>query len=403
MALPLPRSLLESAARRFGTPLYVYSAAAVRARIEEFNDAFASIPHLVCFALKANPNAAVSRLLAREGAGAEVVSGGELWRALRAGFSPRRLVFSGVGKTQEEMAAALRAGILMLNVESAEELDALERVSRRLDKKVPLSIRVNPDIDPRTHEHITTGRADNKFGVTPREAAAMYQRAQRSGRFECLGIHTHLGSQIATPGPFAKALDLLLGLTHDLKTLGVRLRFVDVGGGWRVPDDGRAPEPISRLAKTLIPRLKGKALTLILEPGRYLVAGAGVLLTRVLYRKQGAKKRFVIVDAAMNDLVRPALYGARHPVVSLDGRGAAKRVEVAGPVCESGDFLARGALLPWPDPGELLAVLNAGAYGFSMSSQYNSRPRAAEVLADGRILKLVRKRETYQDLVRQEP
>lgn len=400
---PVPKAVLRAAARRFGTPLYVYSADAVRRRVADFEAAFSALPHLVCYALKANPSAALCRLIAREGAGADVVSGGELWRALRAGFPPRRIVFSGVGKTEAEIAAGLRAGILLFNAESEEEIGVMERVARRLKRRLPLSIRVNPDIDPGTHPHITTGKAENKFGIPLHSVPWVFLRAARSKAFDLVGTHIHLGSQIHSPEPYRRALRLLLELTHSLKAHGVRLRYVDIGGGWGVPEDGSPSQPIHVLARALEPMLRGTPLTLVLEPGRSIVAGAGVLLTRVLYRKQSGRKRFVVVDAAMNDLIRPTLYGAKHPILALDGgRRPRLKADVVGPVCESGDFLAQDTVVDWPRPGDLYAVLNAGAYGFSMSSQYNSRPRAAEVLADGPRLTLIRKRETFQDLVRNE-
>ena len=399
----LSKKTLAAAAERFGTPLYVYSAEAVRARVVEFSTAFSALPHVVCYALKANPNAALCRLIAREGAGADVVSGGELWRALRAGFPPRRIVFSGVGKTEEEIAFGLRSGILMFNAESEEEIGVMERVARRLKKKLPLSIRINPDIDAGSHPHITTGKAENKFGIALANAPWAYRRAARSKAFELAGAQIHLGSQITSPEPYKRSLKVLLDIVHQLKAQGIRLHYVDIGGGWGVPEDGGRQRPIADLAKAVIPMLKGSPLTLLLEPGRCIVADAGVLVTRVLYRKQSRSKRFIVVDAAMNDLIRPTLYGAKHPIVALSGgRGPRLKADLVGPVCESGDFLAQDEVLEWPQPGALYAVLNAGAYGFSMSSQYNSRPRAAEVLAEGKTLKLVRKRETWQDLVRNE-
>lgn len=394
---------LAALARRYGTPLYVYAADTVRDRYRALRGAFTR-PVLVCYALKANSSKAVASVLAREGAGADIVSGGELRRALRAGFRPGRIVFSGVGKTEEEMAAGLRAGVKAFNVESSEELDALARVAGRLKKRAPVSIRLNPDINARTHPHITTGRAENKFGVEIREARALYRRAARDPRLRVTGVQCHIGSQIVSLAPYRRAAAAVAGLAASLKTQGIPLDFADMGGGFGISYKDETPlDP-----KDLVPVLE-KAfadqpeLELLVEPGRYLVADAGLLLTRVLYRKQTSKRRFVIVDAAMTDLPRPALYNAWHPVEVVSPRRGKKVImDIVGPVCESGDFLARQRPLAPLERGDLLAVLKAGAYGFAMSSQYNSRPRAAEVLVDGGKARLARRRETYADLTRGE-
>lgn len=390
----------EALARRFGTPLYAYSAGAVRARLEALRGAFLRRKPLVCYALKANSNRAVCRVLARAGAGADIVSGGELARALRAGFDPARVVFSGVGKTEDEMAAGLRAGLLTFNVESAEELDALARVAGRLGKRAPVSVRLNPDVDPRTHPHITTGRAENKFGVETEEAVALYRRAAKDRRLRVVGVQCHIGSQIVAVSPYKKAAASVAKTVKRLEALGIRLSHIDVGGGIGITYKDETPLPLRALARALEDAFAPwPDARLLLEPGRCLVADAGILLTKVLYRKKTTKRRFVIVDGAMTDLPRPALYDAWHPVEAVRprrGRGAV--VDVVGPVCESSDFLARGRRLPPLERGDLLAVRKAGAYGFAMSSQYNSRPRAAEVLVDGGKARLVRRRETLKDL-----
>lgn len=394
---------MAALARRFGTPLYVYDAAVVRERYRALRGAFTR-PVLVCYALKANSSRAVASVLAREGAGADIVSGGELVRALRAGFKPARVVFSGVGKTEEELAAGLRAGVKAFNVESSEELDALARVAGRMKKKAPVSIRLNPDINAGTHPHITTGRAENKFGVETGEALALYRRAARDRRLRVTGLQCHIGSQITSLTPYARAAAAVARLAADLKGRGIRLGFVDLGGGLGITYKDETPLDPRALVKTLEAAFAGQPeLELLVEPGRYLVADAGLLLTKVLYRKLTSKRRFVIVDGAMTDLPRPALYDAWHPVeVVSPRRGKKTMADVVGPVCESGDFLARQRLLPPLERGDLLAVLKAGAYGFAMSSQYNSRPRAAEVLVDGGKARLARRRETFEDLTRGE-
>ncbi|MBI2387757.1 MAG: diaminopimelate decarboxylase [Elusimicrobia bacterium] len=394
---------LAALARRYGTPLYVYDAAVVRDRYRALRGAFTR-PVLVCYALKANSSRAVASVLAREGAGADIVSGGELVRALRAGFAPARVVFSGVGKTEEEMAAGLRAGVKAFNVESSEELDALARVAGRLKKRAPVSIRLNPDVNARTHPHITTGRAENKFGVETKEALALYRRAAQDRRLRVTGLQCHIGSQITSLEPYRRSAAAVAALAALLKRRGIRLDFVDLGGGLGITYKDEIPLDPRALVRTLEAAFAGQPeLELLVEPGRYLVADAGLLLTKVLYRKLTSKRRFVIVDGAMTDLPRPALYDAWHPVeVVAPRRGKKTMADVVGPVCESGDFLARQRPLPPLERGDLLAVLKAGAYGFAMSSQYNSRPRAAEVLLDGGKARLARRRETYEDLTRGE-
>jgi len=387
-----------------GTPSYVYSAREIRRRYRAFERAFAAREHLICYALKANSNLAVCRLLSEEGAGADIVSGGELRRALSAGVPPEKIVFSGVGKTDDELSAALRAGILAINVESAEEARRLEDLARRLRRKARFSVRLNPDVESGTHAHVTTGKAGTKFGVPFAEALAIYGMARRGAWLKAVGAQCHIGSQITRTEPYRQAVRALLKLVDAAAGLGLALRYLDVGGGMGIAYDRGRYLPPERLAGALLPALRGHpGLKLILEPGRCLVGPAGVLLTRVLYRKRGGKRRIVVVDAAMNDLIRPALYGAQHPIVPVERRGgASSAADVVGPVCETADFLAKGRLLAPVEPGDVLALLQAGAYGFSMSSQYNSRPRAAEVLVEGRYFRIVRRRETFADLVRLE-
>lgn len=396
-------ALLRAAAARWGTPLFVYSAAGILERLEALRGAF-SRPVLVCYAMKANSNGAVLAALAKAGAGADIVSGGELRRALKAGFPAGRVVFSGVGKTEEEMELALRAGVLAFNVESAEELDALARVAGRLKRRAPVSVRLNPDVNAKTHPHITTGRAENKFGVEAREARALLRRACADPRLRAVGLQCHIGSQITDLGPYRRAARAVAALVKALERDGVSLDFADMGGGLGVTYKDETPIDPRRFAKVLEDAFSGlPRLRLLVEPGRYLVADSGVLLTRVLYRKKTSKRRFVIVDGAMTDLPRPALYGAWHPVWPVTPRKGKKTLaDVVGPVCETGDFLARQRPLPPLRRGDLLAVGKAGAYGFAMSSQYNSRPRAAEVLVEGGKARLVRRRETMEELTRAE-
>ncbi len=394
----------QDLARRFGTPLYVYSKRAVLERLWTLKAAFRQRPPLVCYALKANSTRGLCRILAREGAGAEVVSGGELARALAAGFESGKIVFSGVGKTQEELAFAVRKKILSINIESREELEALEKIAGRLKKNARISVRLNPNVDPHTHAHITTGLSDNKFGVERREALALYEKAKKSLHLRPVGIQCHIGSQIATIRPYAEAVEEVAAVMKELDRRGVRLELVDLGGGLGIADGGAPALDLGAWAKT-ISRVLGSwpKARLVVEPGRYLVAEAGWLLTTVLYRKETSTRRFIVVDAGMNDLARPALYGARHPVAAAVPRpGTMKTVDVVGPVCESGDFLARRARLGPCRPGDALVVGNCGAYGWAMSSQYNSRPRAAEVLVDGVKARVIRRREVLADLVRLE-
>ncbi len=394
---------LDALASRWGTPLFVYAASAILERLEALRGAF-SHDILVCYAMKANTNGAVCRTLSKAGAGADIVSGGELMRALKAGFTAERIVFSGVGKTEGEMAAALKAGVLAFNVESAEELDALARVAARLKRRAPVSVRLNPDVNAKTHPHITTGRAENKFGVEGPEARALLRRAAQHPWLKAVGVQCHIGSQITDLGPYKKAAAVVAALVVSLEKEGIRLAFADMGGGLGVSYKDEVPIDPKAFARALEAAFKGlPELRLLVEPGRYLVADAGVLLTKVLYRKQTTKRRFVIVDGAMTDLPRPALYDAWHPVWPVKERKGKKTLaDVVGPVCETGDFLARRRPLPPLERGDLLAVGKAGAYGFAMSSQYNSRPRAAEVLVEGGKARLVRKRETLSDLTRAE-
>lgn len=386
-----------------GSPAYVYSRARLLENFQRFDEAFRASNHLTLFAAKANSSAAILSLFARAGAGADIVSAGELYRARRAGIPPERIVFSGVGKRPDEIRMALEAGILMFNVESVEELQAVDRAAASVHKAAPVAIRVNPDVDALTHDHITTGKKENKFGIPLAKALPVFRLAARLPRINLLGVHAHIGSQITSTHPYAATLDRVLALVDRLEKEGIGLRYVDLGGGLGIRYKNETPPSPKQLAQEIQKRLRGRPVTLLLEPGRYLAADAGLLLTRVLYRKDVGAKHFVIVDAAMNDLARPALYDAYHAVYPLQPRkGKRVTVDIVGPVCESGDYLARNRTMALPAIEDGLAVAAAGAYGYAMGSQYNSRPRPPEVLVHGRQWTTVRDRETLEDLVRGE-
>ena len=389
---------LSALAERFGTPTYVYSRAHIEAQYLAFADALAGMPHLVCFAVKANSNLGVLNVLARLGAGFDIVSGGELERVLAAGGSADKIVFSGVGKTREDMRRALEVGVHCFNVESTDELERLQLVAAEMGVRAPISLRVNPDVDAGTHPYISTGLKENKFGIAIADAEDVYVRAAQLPNLEVLGVDCHIGSQLTTLEPFIDALDRLLALVDRLSDCGIYLRHIDLGGGVGVRYRDEEPPLVSDYVKAVRERLDGRDLALMFEPGRYIVANAGVLLTRVEYLKHTEHKDFAIVDAAMNDLIRPALYQAWMDVTAVRPRAtAARSYDIVGPICETGDFLAKGRELALKE-GDLLAVHSAGAYGFVMSSNYNTRGRCAEVLVDGDQAFEVRRRETVAEL-----
>jgi len=388
-------------AEEVGTPCYVYSHARLLRQYRAFDSAFNDVPHITAYAIKANSNIAILRLLAKEGAGGDIVSGGELYRALQAGIPPQRIVFAGVGKTDDEIRYALKSDILMFNVESSAELLAIDRVAGELHRKARVALRINPDIDPHTHPYISTGLKKSKFGISADRALDEFKLATTLENIEIAGVHKHIGSQLTQVSPYVDALKKILGLVEELKGIGVVIRYLNVGGGLGITYQDEAPPQPRDLAQALSPLLKDLKCVLIFEPGRSIVGNAGVLLTKVLYQKANPDKTFLIVDAAMNDLIRPSLYGAYHEIKPVRELKARKQVlaDVVGPVCESGDFLAKDRMMPLVDPGELLTVMSAGAYGFSMASNYNSRRRIPEVLVRDGEVHVIRAREEYADLV----
>ena len=395
---------LADLAARVGTPFYVYSARTLRRHYRVFDEAFAGTDHLVCYAMKALSNLSILKLFASMGAGFDIVSVGELMRCLRIGADPKKIVFSGVGKTDEEIAAALEAGILMINVESRPELHRVAEVAGKMKRRAPVSLRVNPDLDPGTHPHISTGHRDSKFGIPLSQVDGYYAEARALANLEIVGLSTHIGSQITEMAPFAEAGQKVASIVERLRGEGIAtLKYLDLGGGLGIPYQEQPPLP-SEYAEALLKPIAGLGLKIITEPGRVIVGNAGVLVTRVLYNKETDVKRFVVIDAAMNDLIRPVLYEAYHEIVAVDRRkpGKTVTVDVVGPVCESGDFFAREREMPEPRPGDLLAVMSAGAYGFVMASNYNSRPRTPEILVDGADAHVIRERESFEDLVRGE-
>ena len=400
--IPLPEL-----AQRFGTPLYVYSARAIRERVSAFDGAFSAIQHAICYSVKANSNLSILRLLARLGCGFDVVSGGELERVRRANRrAVRSVVFSGVGKTAIEMEAALRAGILLFNLESGSELDVLAARAAKLKRSARIAFRVNPDVSADTHPYISTGLQEHKFGVPLDEAPELYARAAKSKHLRAAGVSVHIGSQITDFSPFSAAMERVAELVQELRKAGHKIEYVDAGGGLGINyQDGKEnfAKRVNAYAQAIMNPLRGLDVKLLLEPGRSIVGSAGVLLTRVLYRKTNGAKNFAVVDAGMNDLIRPSLYQAEHQIVPVEDRNSAREiVDIVGPVCESGDFFARDRELPTVAEGELVAVLDAGAYGMALASNYNTRPRSAEVLITGKTAKIIRKRETIADLMRAE-
>ena len=394
---------ISEIAREIGTPFYLYSHATLKRHFQAFNSAFEGIDNLICYSAKANTNLAVLKLFADLGCGLDIVSGGELYRGLTSGFSPDHVVYSGVGKSADEIDYALEKGILMFNVESLVELELINERAGRLNKRAPIAIRVNPDVDPKTHPYISTGLKKNKFGIESQAAVEAFRLAERLEHVDAVGVACHIGSQITDSDPFEEALKSLKALINELKQMGTNIKYLDMGGGLGITYADEKPPPIDEYAGTIIEQLKDMDLKLVLEPGRVFVGNAGILVTKVLYRKTGGAKNFVIVDAGMNDLMRPTLYNAFHAIEPvINSRQDLIVADVVGPICESSDFLAVDRSMAAVDGGDLLAVMSAGAYGYVMSSNYCSRPRVAEVMVKDSLFQVVKSRESYADLMRGE-
>jgi diaminopimelate decarboxylase len=392
-------------AKEVGTPCYIYSHATLTRHFRAYDSAFKNIPHIIAFAMKANSNLAILRLMAKEGSGVDIVSGGELFRALKAGVPSSKIVFAGVGKNVEEIRDALKSDILMFNVESSAEIRAINDVAASVGKKARVALRINPDIDPKTHPYISTGLKKSKFGIAADRALEEFKLASSLGHIEVVGVHAHIGSQLTEVTPFVESLKKVITLIGALKEQGINIQYLNIGGGLGITYNDEKPPLPQDLSDAISPLVRDLKLTLVMEPGRVIVGNAGILVTKALYEKVGEAKRFIIVDAAMNDLIRPSLYSAYHeirPVSESLLQRPKHSVDVVGPVCESGDFLAKDRTLPEVRPGDLLAVMSAGAYGFVMASNYNSRPRVPEVLVKDGEVHIIRARETYEDLVRGE-
>ncbi|MDH4231462.1 MAG: diaminopimelate decarboxylase [Nitrospirota bacterium] len=394
---------VRALAEKYGTPLYIYSHKTLQRHFDAYDQAYRKFPHIVCYALKANSNGAVLRLLAKRGCGADIVSGGELFRALKAGIPAEKIVYAGVGKTEEEIRNALKAKILMFNVESEDELREIDKVAGKMKTKAPIALRINPDINASTHPYISTGMREHKFGISIDEALENYRLASGLKNIRVIGVQKHIGSQITKIDPFVDALTRILILLDRLNKEKFDIRYLDIGGGLGITYADEKPPVPADIARKLLPLINGRDITLIMEPGRSIVGNAGILVTKVLYLKKGEGKEFVIVDAGMNDLMRPSLYDAYHKIVPVARKKRSMIIsDIVGPICESGDFIAKGREIAKVNRGEYLAVMSAGAYGMSMSSNYNSRPFIAEVMVNGKTHSLIRKRGNYEDLVRNE-
>ena len=393
---------VESIARKTGTPVYIYSKRTIAEHYRKIKEAFAGVDHLICYALKANSSLAVIKVLQKEGCGADIVSGGELYKALKAGISPEKIVYAGVGKTREEIETAIKNKIFMFNIESMPEAERINAVAKKLGKTVEVALRINPDVDPDTHHYITTGKKENKFGINISKAKEFFIVAARLKNLKVSGIHTHIGSQITTVEPYVLALKKVIALKKELEKIGIVISRLNIGGGLGIIYKDETPSTPAVFAEKILPLLKPLGVKVIMEPGRFIVGNAGIMLAQVQYVKIGEVKNYVILDAGMNDFIRPALYGAYHDIVAVKKTSGKIKADVVGPICESGDFFGKNRMLPKVKEGDYMAVMSAGAYGFSMTSNYNCRRKAAEVLVDGSKYKITRKRETFEDLVKEE-
>ncbi len=395
---------LERIAKEQGTPCYIYSHATLTRHFQVFDQAFAAVPHIIAYAMKANSNLTVLRLMASLGSGADIVSGGELFRALKAGIPPNKIVFAGVGKDHKEIHYAIESNILFFNVESSAELQAINEVAREMGTQARVALRVNPDIDPQTHPYISTGMKKSKFGISADRVLEEFDQAAALPNIQVIGVHAHIGSQLTKVSPFVDSLTKVVGLIQTLKSKGIPIQYLNIGGGLGITYSDETPPQPKELAEAITPLLKEAQCEIVMEPGRVIVGNAGILLTRVLYIKDNGTKKFAIVDAAMNDLIRPSLYEAHHDILPVvQNPNAPEDVfDVVGPICESGDFLAQNRTMPVVKEGDLLAVMSAGAYAFTMASNYNSRPRVPEILVKDGESFVIRERESYDDLIRGE-
>ncbi len=396
---------VQELGHRFGTPLYIYSYATLVDHFIKLRDAFRAVNPLICYSVKANSNLAILKVLVKQGAGLDIVSGGELYRALKVGCPAKKIVYASVGKTDKEITTAISKGILFFNAESLPELENINRIARKLNKITRVAIRINPDVETKTHKFITTGKITNKFGIDLDSAYRILLLRAKFRNLDICGLHIHIGSQITLSAPFIAAIKKVSDFINRLKIKGISLEYLNIGGGLGIIYDHETPQTAQIYADRILPLIKKTGLKIIMEPGRFIAGNAGILLTKVLYIKNTPKKKFIIVDGGMNDLIRPALYGAYHQIVPLEediGKGKVEKADVVGPICESGDFLAKERKIAKVKEGDYLAVMSAGAYGFSMSSNYNSRPRAAEVMVVKDKVSVIRKRESYADLLRNE-
>jgi len=397
---------VEELAVKYGTPLYVYSYHTLIGHFVKLESAFKSLKPLICYSVKANSNLAILKALVDKGAGLDIVSGGELFRALKAGCPPQKIVYASVGKTDTEIEEALRHGILFFNVESLPELRNIDRIAKKISRAANVAIRINPDVEPKTHKFITTGKLTNKFGIDFKSAYDIFSKYAEFPNLKICGLHIHIGSQITTGAPFVAALKKIIDFIGELDRRGVSIEYLNIGGGLGIIYNDEKPQTADNFAKKILPLLKNTGLKIIMEPGRFIAGNAGILVARVLYIKAAPKKKFIIIDAGMNDLIRPALYDAYHNILPLRNtkyeRRDTEKVDVVGPICESGDFFAKDRQLPKVKEGGFVAIMGAGAYGFSMSSNYNSRRRAQELMVVKNQVFVIRKRESYEDLARNE-